>query len=278
MRRPRLAAVLVAVLVLSCAVAAASLARASTADASSHPLRLVWSDEFNGPAGTPPTRRHWVLEVGPYGGRDGELETYTARRANVSLDGQGHLAITALPMARPLRSRNGTRYYTSARLDSTGRFSAQYGLIEARMEVPAGAGLWPAFWMVGNDIGALGWPRCGEVDIAEGFGNPQVIHGWLHGPAGSSAYGVGHYFYSPQPLDTGFHVYGIRWTRDSITWLLDGRAYATTRARGLARGARWVFNQRFHLLLNLAIGGPAGRPTAGSIPARLLVDWIRVYQ
>jgi beta-glucanase (GH16 family) len=251
-------------------------ASASTAPAYTN---LVWSDEFAGPQGAAPSSSNWVHDVGDYGAGAGEQETYTSSTDNASLDGNGDLAI----VARQQTPTDGeTRGYSSARLETKGLFSATHGLIEARMQIPAGTGLWPAFWMLGDDIDSAGWPGCGEVDIMEAIGkNPFTDYGTLHGPDGSAdGYAIQHSATSATALASGFHTYGISWSTNTITWLLDGTPYATVTSADLAPGQTWVFNQPFHLLLNLAVGGSwGGSPTAATqFPATLLVDWVRVYQ
>ena len=174
-----------------------------------------------------------------------------------------------------------TRNYTSARLDTQGRFSATHGLIEARMKIPLGAGLWSAFWMLGNDISAVGYPQSGEIDVMEALGQtPFTVRGTLHGPDLGAEYARGTDADSADSLAAGFHTYAVSWSPDSITWLLDGRPYMTVDPASLAPGQAWVFNRRFHLLLDLAVGGDwPGPPDASTpFPATLLVDWVRVYQ
>ena len=243
--------------------------------------KLVWSDNFSGPAGTPPAESKWIHDVGTWGYTNHELETYTNSPANASLDGDGHLAIVGRRQTET-GSDGRTRNYTSARLETKGLFSATYGLVEARMKIPAGAGLHPAFWLLGNDIGTVGWPGCGEIDVVESLGqHPSVAHGFINGPTDDAPhYTLGHEAVSPTSLASGFHTYAIKWSRDSITWLLDGVPYATVTRRDLPPGAKWVYNRPFHLLLNLAVGGDwAGPPNASThFPAALLVDWVRVYQ
>jgi beta-glucanase (GH16 family) len=150
------------------------------------------------------------------------------------------------------------------------------------MQIPAGVGLWPAFWMLGDNINTVGWPACGEIDAMEAIGqNPFTVYGTIHGPDGSAAgHQVQNTATSATALASGFHTYGVSWSPNSITWLLDGVPYATVTSADLAPGQTWVFNAPFHLLLNLAVGGSwGGPPNAGThFPATLLVDWVRVYQ
>ena len=247
--------------------------------ATQHPT-LIWSDEFRGPAGAPPASSKWIHDLGDYGAGAGELETYTDSTANAALDGQGHLAIVALPQT-PSGPPGQVRSYSSARLETKGLFSVKYGLIEARMKIPAGTGLWPAFWMLGDDITTLGWPACGEIDVMETIGkNPFTVYGTIHGPSGSTAYAISNTAKSATPLASGFHTYGVSWSPNSVAWLLDGTPVATVTSADLAPGQIWVFNQPFHLILDLAVGGTWGGPPNSStpFPATLLVDWVRVYQ
>jgi beta-glucanase (GH16 family) len=248
--------------------------------ASTQYTKLVWSDEFGGRAGSAPSSSNWIHDVGAYGAGNNELETYTNSTSNASVDGQGHLAIVARRQT-PTGPPGQVRSYSSARLETQGLFSASYGLIEARMQIPAGAGLWPAFWMLGDNITTVGWPACGEIDVMETIGkNPFTVYGTIHGPSGSTSYQVGSTDVSAGSLASGFHTYAVSWSPNSVTWLLDGTPYATVTPSNLAPGQTWVFNQPFHLLLNLAVGGNwAGPPNASTrFPATLLVDWVRVYQ
>jgi beta-glucanase (GH16 family) len=242
--------------------------------------RLVWSDEFGGRAGAPPSSSAWVHDVGAYGWPNHELETYTDSTANAARDGRGHLAIVA--RRETATAPDGrTRDYTSARLTTRGRFSATHGLFAARMKIPAGRGLWPAFWMLGDDINAVGWPASGEIDVMEALGHdPRTVHGTLHGPGSGAAGALGSSFVAPGSLASGFHTYAVSWSPDSVAWLLDGKAYATAGPEIRRRGWSSIFNRPFHLLLNLAVGGTwPGPPDASTpLPATLLVDWVRVYR
>src|SRR5262249_22701467 len=150
-----------------------------------------------------------------------ELEYYTDGAANAALDGQGHLVITA-------RRGNPAGYscwygscqYTSARLTTAGRFSQAYGRLEARLKIPGGQGLWPAFWMLGDNVGSVGWPGSGEVDIMEAVGSePDVNHGSLHGPGYSGGNALTGTFDLGQSLSSDFHIYTVEWSPDSITFL-----------------------------------------------------------
>lgn len=238
--------------------------------------RLVWSEEFTGPAGSLPQASHWNLEVGTDWG-NAQLEYDTNRASNVSLDGQGHLAITAR------REAFQGSAYTSGRISTRGWFAQRYGRFEARMKLPSGRGMWPAFWMLGDDIGTVPWPGCGEIDVMEYRGQePTVIHGSLHGPGYSGGNARTRSFVLPggARFDDGFHVFAIEWTANQVRYLVDGVAYQVLTPASLPSGTRWVFDHPFFILLNLAVGGNyVGPPDATTVfPQTLLVDYVRVYQ
>jgi beta-glucosidase len=248
----------------------------------------VWSDEFNGAAGTAPDPAKWDFDLGGGGWGNGELEVYTNSIANAFQDGNGNLVI------RVLKDAQGN--YTSARLQ-TGAPGAstkttdgnwQYGRIEARIKLPFGKGVWPAFWMLGENISTVSWPTCGEVDIMENFGtlnnNATVNNGTAHGPGYSGASGLGAPYTLPfgETVYDDYHVYALEWSPDSMVWYVDGASYHTVTPASLPAGTKWVFNAPFFLLLNLAIGGPTtflGTPDSSvTFPQDLLVDYVRVYQ
>ena len=245
--------------------------------------RLVWSDEFNGPAKSPVDRRRWRHEIGGAWG-DGELQSYTSRVANSYQDGRGHLVI-ATRAERFTGADSITRNYTSARINTMGRFSFHYGTFEARLRTPAGRGLWPAFWALGTDIDRSGWPRCGEIDVMENIGQePRNASGTIHGPkSGGGAqedYKPGFSVVHSAPLSQGFHTYGARWLPGSIEFFFDGRRYGAITPADLPTRSRWVFDHPFYLVLNVAIGGRwAGNPDATTtFPQAMHVDYVRVYQ
>jgi beta-glucanase (GH16 family) len=237
--------------------------------------RLIWQDEFDGASGTSPDPAKWTYDLGAGGWGNQELESYTKSSNNVALDGQGHLIIRA--------TKNPSGGYDSARIKTQGRFSFTYGRVEARMKLPRGQGMWPAFWMLGDDIKAAGWPKCGEIDIMENIGRePRVVHGTVHGPGYSGAHGMGAPFTFPEadlPSD-GSHVYAANWTAGKIEILVDGKVYQTVTPQSLPPGTKWVFDHPFFLLLNLATGGawPGNPDDTTRFPQELVVDWVRVYQ
>ncbi len=262
---------------LTLGVAALALL-ATTAACARHPTAptwdLAWQDEFDGPAGQSPDASHWSYDVGTDWG-NGQLEYDTARPENVSLDGEGHLAITAR------RESWLGQSYTSGRIHTRGHFEQAGGRFETRLRVPAGQGLWPAFWLLGSDFASVGWPACGEIDVMEYRGQePDVVHGSLHGPGYSGGAAITRRYQAPVPLDGDFHVYAVEWTSKKITWSLDGTGYFTVSPGDLPKGAPWVFNHDFFVILDLAVGGGfVGPPDEGTaFPQSLLVDWVRVYR
>jgi beta-glucanase (GH16 family) len=231
---------------------------------------LIWDDEFSGRAGSRPDPSRWEIETGS---RNGTLQQYTSSPENVSLDVGGHLAITA--------RRTSAGGYTSGAIQTEGRFQTEYGRIEARIKLPSGQGLWPAFWAVGSDYSRVGWPQSGEIDIMESFGNnPFKITGSIHGPWQTShAYALVSDGFSRVSLASGYHIYGATWSPNRITFTLDYRPFATVTPASLSPGQQWVFNKPFFLILNLAVGGQwSGSPVETPFPERMLVDWVRVYR
>ena len=248
--------------------------------------RLVWSDEFDGPAGQPPNPAHWTHEIGDGtangipGWGNNELETYTDSVNNAATDGAGHLAITAARADGSLSCFYGPCQYTSARLVSRYKAEFAYGRIEAKIRVPQGAGMWPAFWSLGTNIGEAGWPQSGEIDIMEFIGRrPSEVFGSLHGPG----YSGGQSFTGSHDFGTGVynadHVFAVEWQPNRVDWLVDGLRYHSATPTNVAPN-QWVFNHPFFLTLNLAVGGylagPVGAETV--FPQSMLVDYVRVYQ
>lgn len=243
--------------------------------------RLVFDEEFTGPAGSPPSPSRWRAVTGDWSGGDGELEYYTPSPSNVALDGHGHLAITA--RRQTIHSRGKTYPYSSGRLQTKGLFQTTYGRLEARIRIPPGAGMWPAFWALGSDIDSTGWPGSGEIDVMENHGNdPHTVLGSIHGPFHhtASGYALSATKRSPTSLANAFHVYDVDWSPGQIVFKLDGKPYSVRMPATLGPGRRWVFDKPFYLLLNLAVGGQqVGDPTPSThFPAPMLVDWVRVYR
>jgi len=244
----------------------------------------VWSDEFDGPAGASFDRAKWTADTGGTGFGNKERQFYTTRAENVALDGQGHLVITA--RAEPASSTYGCWYgrcqYTSGRLLTKGLLAQTFGRIEARLRIPRGQGLWPAFWMLGANIDSAGWPGSGEIDIMENIGRePTMVHGTLHGPGYSAAKGISR----ADTLSSGayaddFHVFAVAWQANEIRWYVDGRLYSRVTPADLPAGAPWVFDHPFFVLLNVAVGGewPGDPDGSATFPQTMVVDYVRVYR
>jgi beta-glucanase (GH16 family) len=250
----------------------------SPSEGPSRPWQLVWSDEFSGADGERPNASKWVFDIGGGGWGNNELQTYTNRREN-SLIRNGVLVIRAIK--EPFTGSDGLRRdFTSARLKTRGRFSQRYGRFEARLRIPRGQGIWPAFWMLGDEIERIGWPACGEIDVMENIGRePMLVHGTLHGPGYSGGEGIGASFTSSQPFADGFHVFAVEWEPQVIRWLVDGAVYQTRTPTDLPAGAQWVFDRPVFLLLNVAVGGnwPGAPDPTTMFPQEMLVDWVRVH-
>ncbi|GAB1325996.1 lectin [Streptomyces sennicomposti] len=278
LRRCLLAALSAAALVGS---AAAGTAQADASPAAPAAAAVsTFSDTFDGPAGAAVDSGKWQLETGD-NVNNHERQYYTSGTKNAALDGQGHLVITA-KRENPANYQcwYGTCQYTSARLNTSGKFSAQYGHVEARMKIPRGQGMWPAFWMLGTDIGQVGWPNSGEIDVMENVGfEPSTVHGTIHGPGYSGSAGIGAPYSLPngQAFADAFHTFAVDWAPDSITWSVDGNVYQRRTPADLG-GRTWVFNKPFFLILNLAVGGywPGDPDGSTSFPQQLVVDSVSV--
>ena len=235
--------------------------------------RLVWQDEFEGPAGQLPDAAKWQFDVGTDWG-NAQLEYDTDRPENVSLDGEGHLAITA--RQEPYLGQD----YTSGRIKTQDLFERTGGRFEARIRLPRGQGIWPAFWLLGADIDEVGWPTCGEIDVMEYRGQePSVVHGSVHGPGYSAGNAVTRRFYlTDSTFDADFHVFTVEWRGDSIDWYVDGERFQTVTSSDVS--GEWAFDHPFFILLNVAVGGGfVGSPDATTtFPQTMLVDWVRVYE
>jgi beta-glucanase (GH16 family) len=251
-------------------------------------LKLVWSDEFDDKAGTALDPGTWGQEIGDgtVGGNPGwgnsELEYYTGGKSNVSTDGRGHLRITIGKADGSLMCYYGPCQYTSARLLTKNRFEVAYGRVEARIKVPTGSGLWPAFWMLGTDIDQVGWPQTGEIDIMENVGRlPSQVFGTLHGPGYSGGQSYGKTDDLGAPVADDYHVFAVDWQPGKITWTVDGVPYFTaTPADAFLQGKQWVFDHPFFLLMNVAVGGNFGGSVGPetTFPQTMSVDYVRLYQ
>ncbi len=243
--------------------------------------RLTWSDEFNEATGSTPDSNKWSFDIGGGGWGNNELQTYTDRLANARVE-SGSLVIRAIEetFTGPDKIK---RNYTSARILTKNKFTQAYGRFEARVKVPYGQGIWPAFWMLGSDIDTAGWPRCGEIDIMEHIGKePSTVYGTLHGPGYSGAKGVSASYPLPssQKFADDYHTFAVEWEPNVIRFYVDGRLYKTRTPADLPAGTAWVFNHPFFIILNVAVGGSwPGLPDVTTVfPQQMLVDYVRVYQ
>jgi len=252
----------------------------SSSTGSSGTYQLVWSDEFNGADGSAPDATKWAIQTGGGGWGNNELEYYTTRPQNVQVKG-GNLVITAIK--EDYTGPDGvSRNYTSARMQTKGLFSQQYGKFEARIKVPKGQGMWPAFWMLGNNIDTAGWPACGEIDIMENIGKePAMVHGTLHAPGYPGAGYSAAYTLPSGAFSDDFHVFAVEWEPQQLRMYVDGTLYGTYTHSGSPAPTNWPFStQPFFMLLNLAVGGdwPGAPDGTTQFPQQMLVDYVRVYQ
>jgi beta-glucanase (GH16 family) len=241
---------------------------------------LVWSEEFNQPDGSPPDPAKWTALSGGGGWGNQEIEYYTSRPENVHVE-HGNLVIIARMEA--YTGPDGVqRPYTSARLETKGKFEQLYGRIEARIKIPGGQGMWPAFWMLGNDIDRNPWPACGEIDIMENIGKePSTVHGTLHGVGyGPSGVTAAFTLANGKKFADDFHVFAVEWEPRQIRFYVDDVLYATDIPENAPAGATWPFEHPEFILLNLAVGGewPGYPDDETHLPQQMLVDYVRVYE
>jgi beta-glucanase (GH16 family) len=236
--------------------------------------RLVFSDEFTGPAGGKPDASKWTMDPGVP--QNGEIQYYTPNSENASLNGNGQLVIEAR------RQDYQGRQYTSHRMNTSNKFNVQYGRIEARVKVPKGNGLWPAFWMMGSDfLQGRPWPYNGEIDIMEVLGrNTSEAYSTLHAPAYNGAGGYGRK-YATVDLSQDFHVWAVEWDSKGMRFFLDN-ALVFTADKETVENTRgpWIYDHQFYLILNLAVGGDFPGPIDATtpFPSQMTVDYVRVYQ
>lgn len=236
------------------------------------PGELIWADEFEGEAGQAPDPSVWNHETGDHGWGNEELQNYTKSRDNSALDGDGNLVITAL------EEEDG---YTSARITTQDNITAEYGRVEARIQVPTGQGIWPAFWMLGQEFPQTPWPDSGEIDIMEHIGSePSTVHGTIHGPGYSGGEGIGASYDHPEggAFPDDFHVYAVEWSPEGITWFVDDVAHNTITPADVGDN-EWVFDQPFFMILNVAVGGlwPGHPDRTTEFPQQMVIDHVRIY-
>jgi len=267
-RRTRAVSAATVFLALVCIGATGWYASSDVAQASRKGESVLMFEDFVGPAGTAPDPRYWGHAVGGGGWGNDEAQVYTDDPVNSRLDGEGNLVIEARP--------DGSGY-TSARLVTLDRFAFQYGRAEARIKLPSGQGLHPAFWLMGTDVNRVGWPQSGEIDVIETINDAAFYHSALHGPSADGtpwevkAEGSGN-------MSEDFHDYWVERSPDRVTFGIDDAVTGEFSRADLAPGQEWVFDKPFSLLLNVAVGGrwPGDVGADTTFPATMLVDWVRV--
>jgi beta-glucanase (GH16 family) len=233
---------------------------------------LAWADEFDQADGSVPDPAKWGYDIGGWGWGNEERQYYTDRPVNARIE-DGCLVIEA--REEPFEGND----YTSARLVTKDKWTWRYGRIEARIQVPRGQGIWPAFWMLGDDFGSVGWPQCGEIDIMEHIGRePRTAYGTIHGPGYSGSDSVGGSTSFPVDLADAFHLFAIEWEENAIRWYVDDILFFTA-TPAQVRGDPWVFDHPFFLILNVAVGGRwPGYPDDTTVfPQQMRVAYVRVY-
>ena len=247
--------------------------------------KLLWSDEFEGPAGSGVNSNFWNFDLGDGtsagipGWGNQEREWYLAEQA--ALSGSSELVITA---ERNTSTTDYPAYYgepaewLSAKLTTKAKVEVLYGLIEARVKIPTGAGTWPAFWLLGSDISSNAWPNCGEIDIMETKGSePYTVHGTAHGPGYSGGDGIVNTKTVSSRLGSGYHIYALDWTKNKMVWSIDGKAYHVV-TPSIVGNHTYVFNKPMFMILNVAAGGWfAGDIDPDLNSAQMTVDYIRYY-
>jgi beta-glucanase (GH16 family) len=243
---------------------------------------------FSGPAGAPPDPAQWNYELGGGGWGNDELQTYTASTANSQVDGNGNLVVTA--RREKLTGSDGiARNYTSARITTQGKVDVQPGsYVEAPIRAPVGAGVWPAFWLVGSSITRVGWPSAGELDVMEVTGGKETVsHSWMHmaaraDPKQDMQYGGGKttgVVDLGQPLDRETHLYGVYFDGSMVRFYVDHKEHLAYNADdALASGRTWPFGAPHFLVLNVAVGAAGGDPSGASFPKEMTVGPISIWQ
>lgn len=239
---------------------------------------IVWQDEFDNDS---LDLTKWSREIGGHGWGNNELQFYTDSDSNSYVE-NGNLILEAQVVPQGIGSSKGLRYYSSARLRTYGKGDWKYGRIEVKAKVASGQGIWPAIWMLPTDWLFGGWPSSGEIDIMEHVGyDLGVVHGSVHTEAynhkintqRSSARKIAN-------VDTEFHVYSIIWDKDKISFFIDDVQYFLFENDQQGNYKTWPFDQRFHLLINIAVGGdwPGNPDNSTNFPRKMLVDYVRVYE
>lgn len=236
---------------------------------------LVWSAEFDEARGAPLNPAEWDVSTRGDGYGNAEVQVYTARPENVLQDGDGALRLIA--RAERFTDPAGTsRDYTSGRVETRTHF--QYGRVEARIKLPSGAGLWPAFWLFGESLRGEEWPAVGEIDILEQTGESIDIHQTVIGAtAGGQRWSRTAAANTGVPWSDDWHVYAVQWDEARIAFSIDGQESFVLARTELVDDEEWPFDRPYSITLNLAVGGWGGDPLGGAFPAEMLVDYVRVY-
>ncbi len=234
--------------------------------------KLVWSDEFNGKT---LNQKDWNYETGGNGWGNQELEYYTSRLQNVFLS-SGNLVIEARK-----ENYNGN-HFTSARITTQNKEQFTYGRVDIRAKLPVAHGMWPALWMLGNNISTVGWPECGETDIMEVIGkNPSQVVGSLHWKKSDGSVGTFSNVHNltSEDFSQHFHVFSLEWSQDSLKILVDNIPYTKASRQDLSNGI-YPFDRPFFFIFNVAVGGnwPGPPDSTTKFPQRMFVDYVRVFQ
>ena len=247
----------------------------------------VWSDEFDGAVGARIDSTKWRYETadgceeGICGWGNDEKEYYTDTSENIALNGEGQLMIVARRAPVGLTCYYGPCRYTSAKVTTRGKMLVAPGRVEARIKLPAGQGLWPAFWMLGHNSPVTPWPECGELDVMENKGSePTTTSSAMHGPGYSGATPFAHaHSLARGTLSDDFHIFAVEWDSLHVRFFVDDTAHYEITRDAVERFGKSVLDQPYFLILNLAVGGHFdGDPQSGAIfPATMLVDYVRVY-
>lgn len=249
----------------------------NAATATPYAKKYLWQEEFKGKAGLAPNSKFFKFNTGGGGWGNSEEQYYVNTRKTSATDGNGKMVFTATKISYDLPSSDKYFPYKfkSARIYTKGKLSFKYGRLEARIKLPAGVGTWPAFWMLGTDNGINTWPDCGEIDIMEARGSlPSTTFGTIHGPGYFGGGGISSGTTLDTPLTAGYHVYAVNWKPNSIEWYVDDILYHSVTNEQVP--GDWVFNKRFFLILNLAMGGLFTGEIDPSIEeTKMYIDWIR---
>lgn len=271
---------LIALLPLVAILASIFLAPSSSGATS----KYLWNQEFNSKKSSKLDSKIWNYDIGDgslknlIGWGNNEQQYYTD--TNAIIDGVGNLNIFAKRVVKPELKicYYGDCLFTSSRINTQGKFEFQYGRIETRIKMPAGEGTWPAFWALGSNIDTAPWPESGEIDFIETLGRtPRTVLGTIHGPGYSGANGISGEYTGSKSLAAAFHTYSVDWLPTSITWKIDGKVFQKV-TKEMVSPNKWVFDQPFFLILNIAMGGNLGGfvPPEFKSPATMSVDYIRI--